>query len=104
MVSTLHLFGNIKTYLAFKKKKNMVINESLVEFTTIVHIVHDKQKGAILLLNESGRRVHVACILSKVRNSFKLHTVMCTPAVSDRVKSKKCPSFTKKKGNVLPRH
>lgn len=69
MVSTLHLFGNIKTYLAFKKKKNMVINESLVEFTTIVHIVHDKQKGAILLLNESGRRVHVACILSKVETA-----------------------------------
>jgi len=70
MVSTLHLFGNIKTYLAFKKKKkNMVINESLVEFTTVVHIVHDKQKGAILLLNESGRRVHVACILSKVETA-----------------------------------
>jgi hypothetical protein len=32
----------------------MVINESLVEFTTIVHIVHDKQKGAILLMNQTG--------------------------------------------------
>ena len=47
----------------------MVINESLIDFTTVVHIVHDKQKGAILLLNESGRREHVACILSKVETA-----------------------------------
>ena len=35
----------------------MVINESLVDFTTVVHIVHDKQKGAILLLvNKIGEQ------------------------------------------------